>query len=331
MRGRQELIMTSSATLPVVVLLCIAAWIANSLINPGITQPADDFVLIRAWDVSRLSPLVNHLCSITLYVIVGFMLVELNNRSDILRVKSSVLAAVYLLSIASCPELYAFSFTHLSLVFFLLSLYFLFASYQHRTTSTELFYSFILLSLGTFFYPQLIYFIPIWFIGAGLLQSLHIRSFFGSIIGFALPYLGLLTYALYIDHTGVFFKPFLEITHFGGMDVFIETSIPHLLSLLFFLILFVISAVHSMAIDYDNKIRTRIILHVVIIVNSCLFIFAIIQPMYEEPLLSLSIPGTSLMIAHLFVRTNSRSSYFLFIGSLAAMLICYLMKILPVF
>jgi hypothetical protein len=216
-------------------------------------------------------------------------------------------------------------------VFFLLSLYFLFASYQHRTTSTELFYSFILLSLGTFFYPQLMYFIPIWFIGAGLLQSLHIRSFFGSIIGFALPYLGLLTYALYIDHTGVFFKPFLEITHFGGMDVFIETSIPHLLSLLFFLILFVISAVHSMAIDYDNKIRTRIILHVVIIVNSCLFIFAIIQPMYEEPLLSLSIPGTSLMIAHLFVRTNSRSSYFLFIGSLAAMLICYLMKILPVF
>jgi hypothetical protein len=325
-KRRYERIMTSSSTLPVVLLISIAAWIVNAVVNPQIPSLNDDFFLFGNFDVTKFPIGWSYVCSIALYTIVGYLLVELNNRSDILRVRSSVLLAVFFIFITLCTELYAFSFINLSLIFFLLSIFFLFNSYQCRSTSVELYYSYVFLALGSIFFPQMLYLVPIWFIGSIMLQSLHLRSFWGAIVGFCLPYIGLLTYALIIDNVDVFYAPFNEIFHFGGMNIFEEVSLPNLLSFSFLFLLFVISAFHCIVIDYDNKIKTRIVLHFIIFLNSCLFIFAILQPIYELPLLALAIPLTSLMIAHLFIRSSKNITYYLFIASIVFLLLCYLYK-----
>jgi hypothetical protein len=322
--------MTSSATLPLVIIICVIAWITHTVFHPAETAP-DSFVLLSQWDAASLSPWFNHLCSILTYVFTGYLLIELNNRSDILRVRASVLAAFYYLFIAFCPEMYLFSYSTLSVLAFLLSFFFLFSSYQMFDSSVPLFHSFAILSIGSLFFPQLIYFVPIWWIGSSMMQSLNLRSFFASIIGFALPYLLLLAYALYINKIDVFFAPFQSIAIFGGMNIFEETPLPNLYSVAYFLILFVISFVHCLAIDYDNKIRTRITLHFIILVNICLFIFILLQPMYEVPLLILSLPGVSIMTAHFFIRTNSKFSSILLIVAIVAMIALFILRMFPLF
>lgn len=320
--------MASSATLPVVIIVCLIAYFVHSIICPA-TPVEDSFILLPTWNTIKLPVWLNHICSLSTYILSVYLFVELNNHSDILRTRKTALIASFFLFISFSPELYTFSFAKLSLIAMLFSLFFLFDSYQCRDSSTQLFHSFSILSLGTIFFPQLMYLVPIWFIGSSMLQSLNIRSFFAAIIGLTIPYWFVLSYAFYMDNISIFFAPFLEITRFGSMNILEEIDLDNLLSLALFLILYIISFAHCLATDYNNKIRTRVILHFIIFLNICLFIFAIIQPMYEVQILNLLLPGICLIICHFFSNTRSRISYYLFIATLILLFIIYLLKMVP--
>jgi hypothetical protein len=329
LKGKQERIMTSSTTLPAVILICIIAYFGHSLIAP--TPPADDSFILLPWMSTENMPVwLNHLCSLATYIISTYLLVELNNRSDILRVRTSVLIAVFFLFVTFCPELYAFSATKLSLIALLTSLFFLFDSYQCRNSSGHLFHSFAILSIGTLFLPQMMYLIPIWFIGSSMLQSLNLRSFFAAIVGFALPYWFVLSYAFYVGNIDIFLAPFSEIGQFGGMNIFTEVDVRNILSFALFFVLYMLSFAHCLIVDYDNKIRTRVILHFIIFLNICLFLFAILQPMYEVQILNLLLPGICLIVCHYFCTVRSRISYYIFIATLILMLVLFLLKMAPV-
>lgn len=327
----QDRIMTSSFTLPVVILICIAAWLIDVVALRSTTVTIDNFVLFKELNFSKFPIALNRFCNIALYILTGYLLVELNNRSDIIRVQPSVLTAVYYLFIAFFPGLHPFSFANLSLIAFILSLFFLFSSYQCRNSSTYLFHSFAMLGIGSLFFPQLIFFVPIWFIGSFMLQSLHIRSFFGGIIGLSLPYWILFTLAIYLGRIDIFYTPFIEIAHFGKMNIIEYNNIGVLLSVAFFIVFFLISSIHCLIIDYDNKIRTRIILHFVILLNTCLLLMAILQPIYEVQLLSLSLPGISLMTCHFFRRSSNRSSNIMFIIIILMMFVLYILNFISAF
>lgn len=321
--------MTSSATLPVVILIIIIAYFVHSVLSPSV-QAEDNFILLPWMNTVGIPIWLSHLCSLATYILSAYLLAELNNRSDVLRVRTPILMAVYFLLITFCTELYPFSVSKLSLVALLCSLFFLFNSYQCRNSSEHLFYSFTILSIGSLCLPQLIYLIPIWFIGSSMLQSLNSRSFFAALIGFTLPYWFLLSYAFYADNINIFFAPFVDITRFGGINIFAVTDVRNILSFAMLLILFVISFSHCLIIDYDNKIRTRVILHFIILLNCYLFLFAIIQPMYEIQLLNLLIPGICLMVCHFFRTTRGKFSYYWLIATLILLLILFLLKMAPV-
>lgn len=321
--------MTSGATLPVVILICIVGWVVRELMFPATIPVNEGFMLSSQFDISHWPYWLNRLCNILLFVIVGYLMIELNNRSDIFHVRHTVLAAIYFLFMIICPEFNAFSLTSISLLAFLLSMFFLFQTYQCRNASEGLFHSFAFLGIGSLFFPQIIYLFPVWLIGSSMLQSLNARSFFAAVLGFVIPYWALLAYALYVGNIDVFFSPFLEIARFGSMDIFETLSIPRIVSLSFFMLLFIIAMFRCLAIDYDNKIRTRIILHFIILLNFCLYTFIILQPVYETSLLILALPGTAMMTCHFFVRTRSRFSATLFYGAMVLLLLIYILGLMP--
>lgn len=319
----QKKIMESQFVLPIVIILCVVTWIAHFAAYPTRVTSVESYVVIKQWNVAHIPYLIQFISSILIYVLNGYLLIDLNNRSDILRIRPTVLIAVYFLFLAVYPDFYIFTFSNLSVISFILSLYFLFDSYQIHDSSIHLFYTFLFLSIGSLFFPQLIFIIPIFFIGAGMMQSLNIRSFFAALTGFALPYFVLLAYALYMDHIGIFYAPFMEIFQFGKMNIFTQLDTNRIIVLAFFLFIYVISIIHCMIIDYDNIIRARTTLHFIILLNTCIMIFVLLQPQHATLLLSLSLPGLSLVVCHFFKRSDSRPAGILFIISLLATLILY--------
>lgn len=326
-KGIQGKIMTSRLTLLVVMAICVILWsIYYSSYPPLVSQVTGNSYLSGNFNTQQWGPILNAILSSSVYIIICYLLVELNNHFDIFHVKPSIYIAVYLSYMALFPKLYAFSFVNISAIAVVLSLSSLFSSYQCRYSSNNLFYSFFILSLGSLCFPQLLYFIPIWFIGAIMLQSLHIRSFFGALIGICLPYWFLLAIALYLNKIDLFYAPFIEMVRFGDFNIITHVSFLELFGIIFLAFLFIISLIHCVTLYYDNKIRTRLILYFIILLNIFILAFIILQPVYEKPLLFLFLPGVAGLTCLLFLQVNTKFSRIFFVLMLLIILSIYIIN-----
>ena len=191
------------------------------------------------------------------------------------------------------------------------SLYFLFKSYQQSKSASYLFHAFVFIGMGSLLFPQLIFFVPVFWIGAYSFQSLHPKSFFASLIGWSVPYWFLLGYAYLSGHMDLFYQPFLELVNFRSILFGFRPW--ELATIGYILLLYMVSSSHCLIAGYEDKIRTRSYLHFLIFLNFCIFVYIGLQPALYPHLFSLLLIGTSILIGHLFVLTNSRSSNLFFI------------------
>lgn len=115
--------------------------------------------------------------SFILYSVIGYFLIGLNNAFAIIRMRASVQTAIYFLLISVCPTMHILYAGDLVAVTFLIALYFLFKSYQQSKPASYLFHAFVFIGMGSLLFPQLIFFVPVFWIGAYSFQSLHPKSF----------------------------------------------------------------------------------------------------------------------------------------------------------
>ena len=190
-----------------------------------------------------------------------------------------------------------------------------------------IFHSFAFIGAGSLLFPQLLYFIPLWLIGAYSFQSLTIRSFCGAIIGISLPYWFLLGHAFFYGEMELFYQPFIELVHFQPIEFGKNLQLWELVTLIYLFILFIVSAAHCIVSGYEDKIRTRSYLHFLIFLNFCIFLFILLQPIHCMDLMSLLLIGVSILVGHLFVLTSSKTSNVFFIGSTIGLILLFCFNI----
>lgn len=108
-----------------------------------------------------------------------------------------------------------------------------------------------------------------------------------------------------------FYRPFLELVNFHPIRFNFQPW--ELATSGYLLLLYIVSSSHCLIAGYEDKIRTRSYLHFLIFLNFCIFAYIGLQPALYPHLLSLLLIGVSILIGHLFVLTNSRSSNIFFI------------------
>ncbi|MDR0892872.1 MAG: hypothetical protein LBN24_09695 [Mediterranea sp.] len=332
MRNRtlQYNLTTGRFTLPVVIFACTFCWILSYVLVPNldvsVQRSPHDFFLWREL-VSYLPVWGERLLNYLIYAIIGYFLIEMNNRFAIIRMRASIQTVVYFLIITICPEMHLLYAGDMAAVAFLAAMYFLFCSYQQTHPATYLFYSFMAIGIGSLFLPQLTYLAPIWLFEAYRFQSLTLRSFCAAVVGWALPYWFLFAHAAFYGDMELFYRPFRELLIFGQ---------PFNLALLqpwqwgvlgYLLLLATISTIHCIASGLDDKIRTRSYLRFLIDQTFCLFLAIAVLPMYCMDFMPQLLISSSVLIGHFFVLTNSKASNGLFIFSLAALLLLFAFNI----
>ena len=175
-------------TLPAAILISVTCWILSAILLPDLEIRKDDYPL---WDLFRDSCIPawgTRLFSFILYSVIGYFLIGLNNAFAIIRMRASVQTAIYFLLVSVCPAMHILYAGDLVAVTFLIALYFLFRSYQQAKPASYLFHAFVFMGMGSLLFPQLMFFVPVFWIGAYSFQSLHPKSFFASLIGWSVPY-----------------------------------------------------------------------------------------------------------------------------------------------
>lgn len=317
----QNRITAGRFTLPAAIVISVACWILTAFLLPDKEVQADDYPLWEIFSRYWAQGWVSGIISFILYGVIGYFLIELNNTFAIIRMRASVQTAIYLLLIAVCPALHVLYAGEVAAATFLVALFFLFKSYQQMRPMGSLFHTFAFIGLGSLLFPQLMFFIPIFWIGARNFQSLNVKSFFASLIGWSVPYWFLLGHAYFHGQMELFYHPFRELITFA--PVRFDFQLWELATLGYLFVLFLVSSIHCVAAGYEDKIRTRSYLHFLIFLNFCIFLYIGLQPAPGMHLLPVLFIGISILAGHLFVLTGSRSSNLFFIFALAGLFILF--------
>ena len=305
--------------MPAAILISVACWLLSGALLPELQVQQSKYPLWQTFCDLCIPNWGNQLSGFVLYAAIGYFLIQLNNTFAIIRMRASVQTSVYFLLISVCPYIHTLYAGDLAATAFLAALYFLFSSYQQARPMSSLFHAFVFIGLGSLLLPQLMFFIPVFWIGAYNFQSLHLKSFFASLAGWSVPYWFLLGYAFYYGQMELFYQPFRELASFTPVSF--DFSPWEQATLGFLLMLFVVSSAHCLIAGYEDKIRTRSYLHFLILLNLCIFVYIGLQPALTIHLLSFLLIGVSILTGHLFVLTNSRSSNLFFIVTLIGLFI----------
>lgn len=311
-------------TLPAVILICIVCWISTSILLPAMSPEKETgYALWQSICAFYLPGWANRIISFVLYAAIGYFLIEINNTFAIIRMRASVQTAIYFLLVTICPGMHLLYAGDIAAVAFLISLYFLFKSYQQLHPVGYIFHSFVFIGAGSLVFPQLLYLTPLWLAGAYFFQSLTIRSFCGALIGLSVPYWFLFGHAFFYGQMELFYQPFIELIRFQPVEPGKVLKLWELVTLGYLFILFIVSAVHCIVSGFEDKIRTRSYLYFLIFLNLCLFLFIFLQPAHCMDLLSLLLIGVSILVGHLFVLTSSKASNLFFIGSMTGLILLF--------
>lgn len=314
-------------TLPTVIFTCTLCWLLTFFLLP---HPAVEEGSSHLWQALRsvFPPgWGSRLLSFIIYAVIGYFLIELNNTFAIIRMRASVQTSIYFILVTVCPELHPFSPATLVAVCFLVSVYFLFNSYQKNHSSGDLFYAFLFMGAGSLLFPQLTFFAPLWFLEAYRLRSLTLRSFCGALLGWAVPYWFLLGHAFFYGQMEWFFQPFAELVTFTPFLQLGLLPLGEQVTFGFLFIIYVVSAVHCIVAGYEDKIQTRSYLQFLIDVAFFIFLFVLWQPAHGTQLLSLLVIIASILMGHLFVLTRSKVSNLFFIATFAGLILLFAFNI----
>ena len=171
-------------TLPIVVFICTLCWVLISFLLPDLTASTVEDSTLSLWQSARdllLPAWAERLVSYLIYAVIGYSLIELNNRFGIIRMRASMQTAIYFLLVTICPEMHLLYAGDIAALAFLFSIYFLFKSYQQPQAAGYLFYSFLFIGAGSLLFPQLTFLSVLWIFEAHRFQALKPRSFCGAL------------------------------------------------------------------------------------------------------------------------------------------------------
>lgn len=317
-------------TLPIVILICTLCWVSTYFLFPDLMTAPTQENLSSFWQSARdflLPGWAERIVSFLVYAVIGYFLIELNNQFGIIRMRASMQTAIYFLLVTACPEMHLLYAGDIAALAFLISIYFLFKSYQQSRAAGYLFYSFLFIGAGSILFPQLTVLSVLWLFEAYRFQALTPRSFCGALLGWMLPYWMLFGHAFFYNEMELFYRPFIELTTFGDVFNLQILQTWELAVLGYLLVLFIVSAVHCIAAGFEDKIRTRAYLQFLIDLTIFLFLLIAIQPNYCSDLLPLLMISCSILIGHFFVLTNSKSSNVFFIVSLVSLILLFAFNI----
>ena len=247
-------------TLPAVIFICALCWVLTYFLFPdsiASTTPKDSSSFLQSTRDLLLPGWAERIVSFLVYAIIGYFLIELNNQFSIIRMRASMQTAIYFLLVTVCPGMHLLYIGDIVALGSLISIYFLFKSYQQAQAAGYLFYSFFFIGAGSILFPQLTILSVLWLFEAYRFQSLTPRSFCGALLGWMLPYWMLFGHAFFYNEMELFYRPFNQLLAFG--EVFnLQILQPWELAILgYLLVMFIVSAVHCIAAGFEDKIRTR--------------------------------------------------------------------------
>lgn len=288
----QNKVAASYLTLPVAALLSTILWWSEGIFSQN---------LVFGWLVCGL---------------MTYLWVETNNTYSLLRVRSRMTPALYALLMGAMFFLHPLQDSSFVACSMLISYYLLFGAYQQSHAILPLFHAFLFISIGSLFFPQVLYFVPFYLWYSLLhLRALTWRTFWAAMTGLLLPYWFMAGYYFYWGDFGPFLEHIGKLTAFQPLDPTNSScwDLLRISSVSYVAFFSLVGILHYVRTSFNDKIRTRMYLYILMTQELLIMAFLLLQPVHFNILSGLLFMNSVPFISHYFALTHSRFSQILFI------------------
>lgn len=277
----------------------------HKVVTGALTLPVCSLLTCVLWYFSREDS-VAHWLGLVVVGLSAYVIAEWNNRNALLRIRSRLMSAVYLVLMAAFSFLHQWNLEILSTLSLLGAYYTLFNAYQKPRAEVDVFHTFVLLGIGGIFFPLLLFLVPFFFSSMLIqLRVLNWRTFCAGIIGLLLPYWFYGIWAFWRDTleqdlqrwTEYFSLPNWESLSFGWEQI---------VSFGFLAVFSLIAVVHFVRTSFNDKIRTRMLLYIIMLQEVVLASMLVVWPNYFDTWMFLLVANSSPFIAHYFALARGR-------------------------
>lgn len=191
-------------SIPLAVLLvigCCSLWIADFFANPESISYNPNSNLTHVFqNFIQPNNYISNIISILVTLLNTLLLAQINNRFTIIRTRTFLPIITFLLLMSTWSVTHIANGSHIALTLFILSLFYFFSMSRDKKSSEQAFMGSILISISSIVFNPFVFFIPIFWIGFMMFQSLSLRTFLASILGTLTPWI------IYLS-TRYFFSP----------------------------------------------------------------------------------------------------------------------------
>jgi hypothetical protein len=235
---------------------------------------------------------------------IALLLLQLNHVFSIIRNQTLLPALFYLLLICITPLNPDLS-GNIAALCIIVCYFFLFQSYQQPESQANALNISMILTLGSLFWVQLLFFLPIFWYGFYRFRSFNLRVFLASLTGIAVVYLFVLTFSIYKDDISIFlsFVPQIDDLIFFRLP---ELTLQAYVVFGFTLIIYIWTGYNLFISDLSEKIQTVSILYYLYFTFFAMLMLLLIKSENASQWTLTVYMPIVLLISHLFTLSNKR-------------------------
>lgn len=249
----------------------------------------------------------------------AYLIMELNTRNALLRIRSRMMSVTYLLLMSVCPMLHAWHPGMVAACCFVLSYHTLFASYQRRRPEGYIFHTFLFVGAGSMLFPPMaILALGYCFCMLFPLRGMNRRTFMAGLLGLLLPYWGYAAYAIWHNRLDTAFL-YLQQWYTPVCPDYSLLTTPQTVTACVLLFFSIPAFVHFFHTAYNDKIHTRMLFYCIATQQVLLSAGFVLLPQYFDAMAHLFVLNTALLMAHYYALAKGRGFYLWFNFTLLAL------------
>lgn len=302
----------------------------NRIAESGTTLPIAAVYAIGIWAIAMFggSPTLFAWPQMACYAAASYMMVELNNSNALIRVRSGMVGATFI--ILSCLYVNGFQslLGALGLVGIIATILQLFTTYQDKQAAGKTYYAFLALGCSSWLYAEYLYYVPIlWILMISRLNSFSWRTMMASILGIITPYWFASLWLFYIWDFTPLTDHLSDLNSFVFPANYLAVTLEQVLVYVFLAAVSITGIIHFWQYSYEDKIHVRQLFGFFIAINLLTLLFIALQPQQFDAFIRIVIICTSPILAHFLTLTHSRITNIAFFVILSTCIIITFMNL----
>lgn len=273
----------------------------NKVAGSELTFPVCITAAVAMWWWPQQAVSALNLVGCLLCLLTAFVVMETNTRQHIIRIRTRMMSCVWLILSASLSFMHPLGEPLVAASFLCISYMLLFRCYGKHRPQLTVFHAFVMLGMGSFCAPaMLLMVIPYFLYIAIFMRSLTRKAFWAGILGIVVPYWCYGVWCFAMGDMEDFTSRMADMVNCEIPSLEAITSLPLVskISAGIVALLGIVSILHYLNTNYDDKIRVRMILYIYVSQTLLLLALLVLQPALYQTTMALLVASASPLIAH---------------------------------